>query len=127
MLEAHGPELAHGGDAGREDRARDDRPTGRSAIRSTLSILLVAATAFVLPTWPMIVIALTNATLVNLKARNEERHLRDARGCHAGTASTGRFSCRCSRRTASALVAALALAAGARPTSRRSTARRRMS
>lgn len=58
-----------------------------------LSILLVAATAFVLPTWPMIVIALTNATLVNLKARNEERHLLGMHGdaYAAYLADTGRF------------------------------------
>ena len=58
-----------------------------------LSILLVAATAFVLPTWPMIAIALTNATLVNLKARNEERHLLGMHGdaYAAYLADTGRF------------------------------------
>ena len=58
-----------------------------------LSILLVAATAVVLPTWPMIAIALTNATLVNLKARNEERHLLGMHGdaYAAYLASTGRF------------------------------------
>jgi protein-S-isoprenylcysteine O-methyltransferase Ste14 len=58
-----------------------------------LSILLVAATAVVLPTWPMILIALTNATLVNLKARNEERHLLAMHGdaYAAYLAGTGRF------------------------------------
>jgi protein-S-isoprenylcysteine O-methyltransferase Ste14 len=58
-----------------------------------LSILLVAATAVVLPTWPMIAIALTNATLVNLKARNEERHLLSMHGdaYAAYLAGTGRF------------------------------------
>jgi protein-S-isoprenylcysteine O-methyltransferase Ste14 len=58
-----------------------------------LSILLVAATAVVLPTWPMIAIALTNATLVNLKARNEERHLLATHGdaYAAYLAGTGRF------------------------------------
>jgi len=59
-----------------------------------LSILLVAATAFVLPTWPMIAIALTNATLVNLKARNEERHLL---GMH-GDAYAAYLGVRCTRR-----------------------------
>ncbi len=58
-----------------------------------LSILLVAATAVVLPTLPMIAIALTNATLVNLKARNEERHLLAMHGdaYAAYLAGTGRF------------------------------------
>lgn len=58
-----------------------------------LSILLVAASAVVLPTWPMIAVALTNATLVNLKARNEERHLLATHGnaYAAYLAGTGRF------------------------------------
>lgn len=58
-----------------------------------LSILLVAASAVVLPTWPMIAVALTNATLVNLKARNEERHLLAMHGTAyaAYLAGTGRF------------------------------------
>jgi protein-S-isoprenylcysteine O-methyltransferase Ste14 len=58
-----------------------------------LSILLAAATALVLPTWPMIAIALTNAALVNLKARNEERHLLAMHGDAYAEylAGTGRF------------------------------------
>ena len=58
-----------------------------------LSILLSTATAVVLPTWPMIAIALLNATLVNLKARNEERHLLATHGdaYAAYLAGTGRF------------------------------------
>lgn len=58
-----------------------------------LSMLLVAATAVVLPTWPMIAIALCNMTLVNLKARNEERHLLATHGdaYAAYLAGTGRF------------------------------------
>ena len=58
-----------------------------------LSMLLVAATAIVLPTWPMIAIALLNVTLVNLKARNEERHLLAMHGdaYAAYLAGTGRF------------------------------------
>ncbi|MEO8484848.1 MAG: isoprenylcysteine carboxylmethyltransferase family protein [Betaproteobacteria bacterium] len=58
-----------------------------------LSILLSTATAVVLPTWPMIAVALVNATLVNLKARNEERHLLAMHGdaYAAYLAGTGRF------------------------------------
>ena len=58
-----------------------------------LSILLGAATAVVLPTWPMIAVALLNATLVNIKARNEERHLLATHGdaYAAYLAGTGRF------------------------------------
>ena len=58
-----------------------------------LSILLVTASAVVLPSWPMIAVALTNVTLVNLKARNEERHLLAMHGTAyaAYLAGTGRF------------------------------------
>lgn len=59
----------------------------------SLSILLVAACAIVLPTLPMLAVALANTTLLNLKARNEERHLLDMHGetYAAYLRSTGRF------------------------------------
>ena len=58
-----------------------------------LSMLLVIATAVVLPTLPMIAVALVNVTLLTLKARNEERHLLATLGgaYAAYLASTGRF------------------------------------
>ncbi len=58
-----------------------------------LSILLMMATAVVLPTPPMIAVALVNVTLTNLKARNEERHLLAMHGesYAAYLARTGRF------------------------------------
>ena len=51
------------------------------------------ATAVVLPTPPMIAVALVNVTLTNLKARNEERHLLAMHGesYAAYLAGTGRF------------------------------------
>ena len=59
----------------------------------SLSILLVAACAIVLPPLPMLAVALANTTLLNLKARNEERHLLDMHGetYAAYLRSTGRF------------------------------------
>ena len=58
-----------------------------------LSILLMTATAVVLPTAPMIAVALVHVTLMNLKARNEERHLLAMHGESYGSylARTGRF------------------------------------
>jgi protein-S-isoprenylcysteine O-methyltransferase Ste14 len=57
------------------------------------SILLMVATAIVLPTVPMIVVAVVHVTLMNLKARNEERHLLATLGdtYAAYLATTGRF------------------------------------
>lgn len=59
----------------------------------SLSILLVAACAIVLPTLPMLAVAIVNATLLNLKARNEERHLLATHGdaYAAYLRTTGRF------------------------------------
>lgn len=58
-----------------------------------LSILLMTATAVVLPTAPMIAVAVVHVTLMNLKARNEERHLLAVHGeAYADyLAGTGRF------------------------------------
>ena len=39
------------------------------------SILLMLCTAVIVPTVPMVVIAVVHVTLMNLKARNEERHM----------------------------------------------------
>ena len=58
-----------------------------------LSILLMAGSAVVLPTWPMIAVASVHVVLMVTKARNEERHLLamhgDAYAAYLG--STGRF------------------------------------
>jgi protein-S-isoprenylcysteine O-methyltransferase Ste14 len=58
-----------------------------------LSILLVVACAVVLPTVPMIAVALVNLTLLNLKARNEEGHLLATHGAVYAEylRTTGRF------------------------------------
>jgi len=57
------------------------------------SILLVLCSFVVLPTLPMLAVALVNITLLNLKARNEERHLLASLGDSyaAYVAATGRF------------------------------------
>ena len=39
------------------------------------SILLMICTAVVVPTWPMLAVAVTHIVWMNAKARNEERHL----------------------------------------------------
>jgi protein-S-isoprenylcysteine O-methyltransferase Ste14 len=44
------------------------------------SILLMLATAVVLPTWPMLVVAAIHIALMNRKARDEERHLLQSHG-----------------------------------------------
>jgi protein-S-isoprenylcysteine O-methyltransferase Ste14 len=44
------------------------------------SILLMISTAVVLPTWPMLVVAAIHIALMNVKARNEERHLLESHG-----------------------------------------------
>jgi len=57
------------------------------------SIMLMLASAVVLPTLPMIAIALVHVTLMNLKARNEEAHLAAMHGADYAryAARTGRF------------------------------------
>jgi protein-S-isoprenylcysteine O-methyltransferase Ste14 len=57
------------------------------------SMLLMVCTAVIVPTLPMIAVALTHVVLMNLKARNEERHLLHAHGdAYARyVAHTGRF------------------------------------
>lgn len=57
------------------------------------SILLVLCSFAILPTLPMLAVALVNITLLNLKARNEERHLLASLGDSyaAYVAATGRF------------------------------------
>ena len=57
------------------------------------SILLMLASAVVLPTLPMLVIALVHVMLMNLKARNEEAHLTAMHGADYAryVARTGRF------------------------------------
>jgi protein-S-isoprenylcysteine O-methyltransferase Ste14 len=44
------------------------------------SILLVLCSAAIVPTAPMLVVAAVNIVLLNIKARNEERHLLDVHG-----------------------------------------------
>ena len=57
------------------------------------SILLVLCSLVILPTPPMLAVALVNITLLNLKARNEERHLTASLGEPYAryVATTGRF------------------------------------
>jgi len=57
------------------------------------SILLMICTAVVLPTPPMIAIALVHVTLMHVKARNEEAHLASVHGAAYAqyAARTGRF------------------------------------
>jgi protein-S-isoprenylcysteine O-methyltransferase Ste14 len=57
------------------------------------SILLMLASVVVLPTLPMLAIALVHVTLMNLKARNEEAHLAAMHGADYAryAARTGRF------------------------------------
>ena len=74
VLEAHGQALAHGGDARRAHGTRS-RPasTARSAIPSThCRSSSSRACAVVLPTWPMIAVALT------------QRHAREPQGAQRG-------------------------------------------
>ena len=64
------------------------------------SILLMICTAVVLPTPPMIAIAIVHVTLMHVKARNEEAHLASVHGAAYAhyAARTGRFVPRLSRR-----------------------------
>ena len=57
------------------------------------SILLMLCTAVIVPTLPMLAVALIHVVLMNLKARNEERHLLLAQGDVYARylARTGRF------------------------------------
>lgn len=57
------------------------------------SMLLMVCSALIVPTLPMIAIALLHLTLMNLKARNEERHLTVVHGDSYSQyiARTGRF------------------------------------
>ena len=57
------------------------------------SILLMICTAVVLPTAPMIAIAIVHVTLMHVKARNEEAHLASVHGAAYAqyAARTGRF------------------------------------
>jgi len=57
------------------------------------SILLVVCSVVILPTLPMLAVAVVNITLLNLKARNEERHLLASLGDRYAryVAATGRF------------------------------------
>ena len=45
-----------------------------------LSCLMIVCTAVVLPTWPMMILAITHVAMMNIKARNEERFLRGLHG-----------------------------------------------
>jgi len=62
-------------------------------------VLLIVCTAVVVPTAPMIILATVLVVLVNLKARNEERHLLRVHGESYAryTERTGRFFPRLSR------------------------------
>jgi protein-S-isoprenylcysteine O-methyltransferase Ste14 len=64
------------------------------------SMLLMVCSALILPTLPMIAIALLHLTLMNVKARNEERHLAVMHGESYSqyVARTGRFFPRLSSR-----------------------------
>lgn len=57
------------------------------------SMLLMVCTALIVPTLPMIAIALVHLALMNIKARNEERHLTAVHGDSYSqyVARTGRF------------------------------------
>ena len=64
------------------------------------SILLMLCTAVIVPTPPMAVVALIHVVLMNLKARNEERHLLRTQGAAYAQylARTGRFFPRLGKR-----------------------------
>ena len=66
------------------------------------SIAMMIATTIVLPTWPMIVVAIVHVALMNVKARNEESHLARLHGeAYAKyVARTGRFFPRAAERNA---------------------------
>jgi protein-S-isoprenylcysteine O-methyltransferase Ste14 len=58
-----------------------------------LQMLLMLCSVLIVPTVPMIIVALAHLTLMNLKARNEERHLLKLHGAlyQAYLKRTGRF------------------------------------
>jgi protein-S-isoprenylcysteine O-methyltransferase Ste14 len=58
-----------------------------------LQMLLMLCSVLIVPTVPMIVVAIVHLSLMNLKARNEERHLLKVHGAQyqAYLARTGRF------------------------------------
>ena len=64
------------------------------------SMLLMVCSALIVPTVPMIAIAAVHLILMNIKARNEERHLREVHGdsYQSYVARTGRFLPRLSSR-----------------------------
>jgi protein-S-isoprenylcysteine O-methyltransferase Ste14 len=57
------------------------------------SILLMICTAIVVPTWPMLAVAVAHIVWMNAKARNEERHLLTTQGDEYAqyVQRTGRF------------------------------------
>jgi protein-S-isoprenylcysteine O-methyltransferase Ste14 len=64
------------------------------------SMLLMVCSALIVPTWPMIAVAAVHLALMNVKARNEERHLTQVHGESylRYVARTGRFFPRLSSR-----------------------------
>jgi protein-S-isoprenylcysteine O-methyltransferase Ste14 len=89
----NGRRLAHGRDVPR-DRAHHRWPVSPHPHPIyAFSILLMLASVVVLPTLPMLAIALVHVTLMNLKARNEEAHLAAMHGADYAryAARTGRF------------------------------------
>ena len=58
-----------------------------------LQILLMICTTIVLPTWPMLAVAVAHVIVMATKARNEERHLLSLHGKRYAEymARTGRF------------------------------------
>src|SRR5207248_314903 len=59
----------------------------------TFSMLLMVCSAIVVPTAPMVLVAVIHLTLMNLKARNEEQHLSAVHGetYRRYVSRTGRF------------------------------------
>jgi protein-S-isoprenylcysteine O-methyltransferase Ste14 len=58
-----------------------------------LQMLLMLCSAIIIATVPMLIVAIVHCCLMNLKARNEERHLRKSHGAayEAYLRRTGRF------------------------------------
>ena len=81
VLAADGQGLADG----RQPRP-EDRPHHRRAVRARPAsdlrafILLMLCSAAIVPTAPMLVVAALHVVLLNIKARNEERHLAGVHG-----------------------------------------------
>ena len=57
------------------------------------SVLLMLCSALILPSWPLLAVAAVHVVLMNIKARNEERHLMQSHGDAYARylARTGRF------------------------------------